>query len=384
MTGFQQDGNCVRISVTGQNGDEYEVATPYMIAADGHRSNVRETLGVETTGRGHLNTVRSVLFRAQLNEYMKGYQQFAIRQPGLEAFLTTYGDNRWVLMFTDDVDRTEDEQKAAIRKAVGIDDLDFEIVTTGRWELKANIANTFQTGRVFLAGDAAHTLPPTRGGYGANTGIHDVHNLTWKLAAVLKGACRPEIVDTYSTERRPVAWLRHQQTFARPDYAQYRQPSDDETAIYEDSAIELGQIYTSDLVSDDEPESPLEPLARPPDQWRGRPGTRAPYKMLKTSSGDEQSSLQLFGRDWVLITEEECWTDIASKACAGTKVKINCTIIDGKNGPSNDGTFCSALGLEEGGASLVRPDGHVAWRSRTWSENGEESLRSYIAKVAAK
>jgi putative polyketide hydroxylase len=164
MTGFQQDENSVRISATTHNGDEYEITTPYMIAADGHRSNVRETLGIETTGRGYLNTVRSVLFRAHLNEYMKGYQQFAIRQPRLEAFLTTYGDDRWVLMFTDDVERTEDEQKAAIRKAVGIEDLDFEIITTGRWELKANIASTFQAGRVFLAGDAAHTLPPTRGG----------------------------------------------------------------------------------------------------------------------------------------------------------------------------------------------------------------------------
>ena len=181
MIGFQQDGSGVSVSVATEDGDEYIIRAQFMIAADGHRSQVRETLGIETSGRGHLNTVRSVLFTALLDEYKQGYQQFVIRKPGLEAFLTTYGDGRWVLMFTDDVDRTEQEQHIAIRSAVGKDDLDFNIITTGRWELKGAVADSYQVERVFLAGDAAHTLPPTRGGYGANTGIHDVHNLAWKL-----------------------------------------------------------------------------------------------------------------------------------------------------------------------------------------------------------
>ncbi len=70
-------------------------------------------------------------------------------------------------------------------------DLDIELLTTGRWELAALIADRFSAGRVFLAGDAAHQLPPNRGGYGANTGIEDADNLAWKLAAVVSGQSRP-------------------------------------------------------------------------------------------------------------------------------------------------------------------------------------------------
>lgn len=383
MTEFLQKSDGVEVSVTGIDGKRYQLRAPYMIAADGHHSYVREALGITTSGRGYLNTVRSVLFWASLDEYKKGYQQFVVRQPGLEAFLTTYGDNRWVLMFTDDIERTQDEQSNAIRQAVGVPDLKFEIITSGRWELKANIDDTFQAERVFVAGDAAHTLPPTRGGYGANTGIHDVHNLAWKLAAVLKRVCRSEILDTYSTERQPVAWLRHQQTFARPDYAQYRQPSDDETNIYEDSAIELGQIYVSDIIFDDEKDNPVEPLARPPEQWRGRPGTRAPYKILQAKMGEQRSSLHLFGREWVLITEDQRWQNAISKISTDHKLKIRCIVINGESAYSDDGSFCQELGLEQGGASLVRPDGYIAWRSKGWSTNGEKSLCDFIATIAA-
>ena len=93
-----------------------------------------------------------------------------------------------------------------------------ELIATGRWELAALIADRFSGRRVFLAGDAAHQLPPNRGGYGANTGIEDADNLAWKLAAVTSGQFSPELLDTYDTERRPIAWLRHDQIFARADY----------------------------------------------------------------------------------------------------------------------------------------------------------------------
>ena len=163
MTGFKQDNSGVEVAALAESGKQYYIRASFMIAADGHRSQVRETLSIGTSGRGYLNTVGSVLFHALLDDYSKDHHQFVIRQPGLEAFLTTYGDNRWVLMFTDNMQRTEDEQKQAIRNAVGKQGLEFNIITTGQWELKAVIADTFQVGRVFLAGDAAHTLPPTRG-----------------------------------------------------------------------------------------------------------------------------------------------------------------------------------------------------------------------------
>src|SRR5262249_10357888 len=155
-----------------------------------------------------------------------GIGQFSIEQPGLSAFLTTYADGRWLLMFSDDVERDDETLKALIPRALGRSDLPIEIITTGRWEISALIADRFASGRVFLAGDAAHTLPPNRGGYGANTGIEDAHNLAWKLASVLSGASAPRLLDTYDAERRPIAWLRHQQIFARSDFKQFAAPGD--------------------------------------------------------------------------------------------------------------------------------------------------------------
>src|SRR5581483_7891068 len=74
------------------------------------------------------------------------------------------------------------------------------------WESAARVADSYQQGRVLLAGDAAHVMPPT-GAFGANTGIADAHNLAWKLAYVLKGMAHPDLLATYQTERQPVAHL---------------------------------------------------------------------------------------------------------------------------------------------------------------------------------
>ncbi len=168
-----------------------------------------------------------------------------IEQPDLQAFLTTYSDGRWVLMLGDDIERNEDEQIRVVQRALGRADIPIELLTTGRWELSALIADRFSDGRIFLAGDAAHQLPPNRGGFGANTGIDELHNLSWKLAAVLSEKSAPLLLDTYDAERRPIADLRHDQLFARADDKAYlTTPKSDvpvlDDAAIEDAAIELG------------------------------------------------------------------------------------------------------------------------------------------------
>eukprot|EP01037_Dinobryon_pediforme_P037101 gene37101-44400_t len=186
-------------------------------------------------------------------------------------------------MFDDDREKDSMEVSSLVQRAIG-KETDVEIITTGRWELSALIAEYFSSGRVFLAGDAAHVLPPTRGGFGANTGIEDVHNLAWKLRAVLSGQSSPTLLASYSEERQPVAWLRHQQTFARPDYAKWAGGETDGQTIpiLDDIALELGNRYRSSavLLSKEEKkeyDGPNLPAARRPDEWQGLPGTRAPY-----------------------------------------------------------------------------------------------------------
>lgn len=338
---FEQDDEGVTAWLKEKSGREYTLRAAYMVACDGNRSAVREALGIARKGPGALQTMRSVLFSAPIDHYLeKKVHQFEIDRPDLQAFLTTYNDGRWVLMFKDDIERSEPQLVADIKKAIG-KDVPVELITTGRWDLTALVATQFSKGRVFLAGDAAHTLPPTRGGYGANTGIHDAHNLAWKLATVLRGEMGPSLLDTYDLERRPAAWTRLEQIFARPDYAKHARGFADRVAILDEAAIELGQLYrnlANDLTL---------PEAARPDEWKGQPGTRAPHVWIPDplDAARNVSTLDWFGRGWVLVTAGGDWV-----ADAGVHIV---------RAPDN---VREAFGLSPGGASLVRPDGIIAWR----------------------
>ena len=375
---FRQDADGVTARVRARDsGEETNIRARYMIACDGGDSPIREALNITRSGRGRLRFVRSVLFRADLNEYLaSGIAQWEIEQPDLKAFLTTYQDGRWVLMFTDDVERDPSTLDAAIRQAIGRDDLPIEIITTGRWELAALVADRFSSGRVFLAGDAAHQLPPTRGGYGANTGIHDAHNLAWKLAAVLSGCSSPALLDTYDAERRPVAWLRHQQIFARSDYAKDAQGWAKGEPIIDDDAMELGQIYRSTAVIGAGADLPE---ARRPDEWRGQPGTRAPHFPIEVE-GVPCSFLDLLQRGWLLVALDPAWRGIAKRVrTAGHAVEA---AIGGEDFvPQGDAEVKALLGIGATGASLIRPDGMVAWR--TCEADDAAGLLQALARTAS-
>lgn len=329
---------------------ESEIRARYLIAADGHRSPIREQLGIGRTGRGHMRVMRSVLFTAPLEQYLdRGIHQFQIESGDFRAFLTTYNDGRWVL-FLDEVERTDAELRAAIERAIGRTDVPIEILTTGRWELSALIADRFRERRVFLAGDAAHTLPPSRGGFGANTGIEDAHNLAWKLASVIAGVAGDVLLDTYDAERRAIAWLRHDQIFARQDY-NAEGAGHGAATIYPDPALELGQLYRSAAVSGAGPELP--PAARP-EEWQGQPGTRLPHVWLAPGL----STLDLVQRGWVVFSDDERW--------GPHTVRVD---------------LRAELGLERGGAVLVRPDGYIAWRSVRMVDDPRATVDRAIASM---
>ncbi len=329
LVSFEQDATGVVAMLRHRDGREYSLRADFLIAADGHASPIREALGIGRKGHGELQVVRSVLFRASLEQYLEaGISQFELDQPGLKGMLTTYRDGRWLLMFSDDEERDEATLRQRVVQAVGKPDLDFELITTGRWVLSALIADRFSSGRVFIAGDAAHTLPPARGGYGANTGIEDSFNLAWKLAAVLSGKSSRELLDTYDAERRPIAWLRHDQIFARRDYAKWATADEKTVAIIEDDAMELGQLYRSSAVLGAGEDLP--PALRP-EQWAGQPGTRAPHLWL-TNQGAQRSTLDLLQRDWVLVTEDNRWSEAAAQAGKQLGIALGCLNFSGAGG----------------------------------------------------
>jgi putative polyketide hydroxylase len=376
MTDFTQDDDGVSVALQPRDGSGYRLRARYVIAADGARSPTRDSLSISRSGYGLLSVQRSILFRAPIDHYLeRGIVQFEIEQPSLTAFLTTYSDGRWVLMLSDDVDRDPDQQRAVVRQAVGIPDLPVELLTSGRWELAALIADRFRADRVFLAGDAAHQLPPNRGGYGANTGIEDAHNLAWKLAAVLRGEAAPALLDTYDAERRPIAWLRHEQMFARADYKAHLEGPASDVEVIDDIAMELGQLYRSSAVLG---ASDALPPAQRPDQWAGQPGTRAPHLALRGADGQPASTLDLFQHGWVLLTQDDGWAGATESLGVGVAlVRLDASDV---LAPMR---FDEVYGIRPGGASLVRPDGYIAARWTEMPADPAAELTAALRQVAA-
>ena len=183
-----------------------------------------------------------------------------------------------------------------MREALGAPDLPIEIENVQRWNACAEWAAQLRHGRVFVAGDAAHNMPPT-GGFGGNTGVQDGHNLAWKLALVLGGTAGPELLSTYEAERRPVAELTVEQAYTR--YVLRLAPElgkENLQPIVPEATVELGYRYRSDAVlleadgDDAVVEDPHAPSARP--------GTRAPH-LVVNRDGAPISVLDLMGGGFV-------------------------------------------------------------------------------------
>lgn len=376
---FTQDAAGLTATLSDPERASYQLDAAYLIAADGNRSPIRETLGIARSGRGRLQTMHSALYRSHMPHWLRarlddarrdGIVQFAVQQPTVAGMLGEFPDGRGLMIFGDNVERDEPTTIAALRSAIGIDDLDIELIATGHWDVSALVADTFQHQRVFLAGDAAHTLPPNRGGYGANTGIDDAHNLAWKLAAVLQGQSTPNLLDTYDVERRPIAWLRLEQLFARPDH-HYGETSD--SPLIDDDAIEFGQLYRSTAVIGAGPELPP---ARLPSEWQGQPGTRAPHLWVE-HEGSTVSTLDLLQHDWTVISEDPRWRDASDKAgIAMIEIGSDVTLKD-------DNAFQAAFGIDHDGAALIRPDGYIAWRAINAPDDISAALSSAYAAVAS-
>jgi hypothetical protein len=236
------------------------------------------------------------------------------------------------------------------------------------------VARRFARGRIFLAGDAAHLMPPN-GGFGGNTGIHDAHNLAWKLAYVLKGLAAPSLLDSYDLERRPVAKFTVEQAYTR--YVTRTAPylgATDFQPLADDFNIELGHVYHSPAILADGEDDDV--VHADPHQTRGRPGTRAPHLWLARAEG-QISTLDLFGGAFVLLAAPQGATwcraaQAASKNFPG--LAIDSHLIGSPVLRDPAGQFAPAYGLSQDGAALVRPDGFVAWRSRALAGDPQRTL----------
>ena len=442
LTTLEQNGDHVIAHLLDRSADEQiTVRAQYLVGADGGKT-VGPALGIEMQGPAPFVNVISIHFAADLSEYIREDASIVrmVARPtvdggwirgGCIAMGPTRWDRHseeWRVSVTLPIGATHpaeyDDARAVadIRRQLDIPDLEVdEIKVISFWLLESVVADRYQVGRVFLAGDAAHRHSPM-GGLGLNTGIQDVHNLTWKLAAVIHGHAAPGLLDSYERERRPVGarnvqWAtfnfynhlaagsgfgmlpgapeEHNRAALEALFADTPDGENRRARLaeyywtarreFQQLDIEMGFDYADSpvVVADGSPPPPHDPLERSY-QPTTRPGHRLPHAWL-TAQHESLSTHQLLTPGhFLLLTGPggDPWCDAAQQCATEIGVPIDaykigehCELGD------RDGKWAALRGHDDDGAVLVRPDGHIAFRTPHRADNPTERISSALTIV---
>jgi 2,4-dichlorophenol 6-monooxygenase len=417
-------------------GEDYRVKADWVLACDAGRT-IGPRLGIELEGVRELQNEVSLHISADLSQWARDpdvlIRWIWIPERGAMAVLVPMGPDHWgpdseewvfhLNYNADDPSALDDEKVAQdMRDALGIGDHPVTVHKVSRWTLEGVVASRYKVGRVFVAGDAAHRHPPT-GGLGLTSAMHDVHNLCWKLAAVVHGQAGAELLETYEAERRPVDARNVQRSVenafnhmvigeklglmvsATPEanWAALRRLWNDEpedaahrrevrnalasqSMEFREHVVEYGYVYDSTAVVADG----SEPFATPDDirlyQPSTRPGHPLPHAWLEDDDGNRLSTLDLVrpGR-FLLIAGEDggAWREAARTLAQAEGLPVDAVCIGHLDGDYLD-ACCHWLRRREiaaDGAVLVRPDRFVAWRAMGADVDPQSTLREALVQV---
>lgn len=382
MSGETDEGGATITAENVPTGRTSVWRSTYAVGADGGAGLAARMADIAYDGPPGLALMLDTYFRADLSAFETMREVAGIlftRHEGYAgapySFLNTNGADRWLMLerIGAEVDErarppSEAETIDTLRAVLRQPNLDIRIINQAIWRLTRRIAARFREGPVFLAGDAAHRFPPT-GGLGLNSGIEDVHNLAWKLAFVLQGKAPARLLDSYDTERRPIANanadmalvnMARFQKFAEAAVSGNQDRLDfwlKDMANHTNSiGHNLGFAYKEGaLIPDGSTPPPPTPRTYTPTD---RPGARFPHLWLDPQR--TRSSLDLFDRDFVLVVGEPggAWASAAAEVSRQRGLPI---------GVHPVGEPARGIDMGPRGAALVRPDGVTAWRS-AWLE----------------
>jgi 2,4-dichlorophenol 6-monooxygenase len=394
-------------------GATYRVRARYVIAADGGRTCAR-LLGVGVTGSRALMDVVNLHFSADLSAYadpeaLLTYFICPAGQGSFAAALLALGPDKWgsespqwsLSMAHRIGDPAAEDAETLVRRAkelIGLPELEMVVHAIGHWQFEGVVAERFRVGPVFLAGDAAHRHPPT-GGLGLNTAIGDIANLTWKIAAVLDGSAGESLLDTYEQERLPVAARnvehslrnagRHRPVAAAlgltagvseeqgwaeigvwaSDTAEgLRRRASAARAVegnsedYGQLNIEAGFAYESGAVIGDGTPLPAGYDSAIAFEPTARPGHHVPHVWLSLDAVRVSTSDLIAPVGMTLFIDAARAPVWRAAAAAVTTVPLTVVEVGGVFADPT-GEWARIRGTGEGGALLVRPDRHVAWRT---------------------
>jgi putative polyketide hydroxylase len=407
LTELRQDSQGVTATIVDHRSEQkQQVGAKYVIGADGAHSRVRELLGIGMVGSAIPGFAVNVLFRADLTPWVEGrsINLCIVGNPEARGVLARLPQpNLWYFQAShlppespSPADCTPERCREVLRKAIGVEDLEVEFIRAAPWSSAARYAERYVEGRVFLAGDAAHEMPVT-GGFAMNTGIQDAHNLTWKMAAVIKGIAEHSLLESYASEREPVGrWVVDQtlrnllslraatqakgggsgSTESRPSGPSAR------PEFFNELGLIFGATYESSAIVPDG--SPEPKLSNPVTEYRptARPGSRAPH-MWFLKDGQRVSTTDLLGPFMLLLTGEdgELWR-AAAKEIAMSPGILRAFAVGRKGDLVDEETsWPEAFAVETHGAVLIRPDGYVSWRSRTIVTDPLQELSGALNRI---
>jgi 2,4-dichlorophenol 6-monooxygenase len=415
----EEDGSLVCSRVRDlETGRSCEMRSRYLIAADGAGSPVRKSLGIDVVGPSRIQSFVMIHFSANLRPIVGDPPGvlFFVCEPatGGGGFVIHDLDREAVYMHPFDPDQEsvesydEERCEALVREALDDPGLAFGIENISSWAMTAQVAERYRQGRSFLVGDAAHRFPPT-GGLGLNTGVQDAHNLAWKLAAVVQGRAPESLLDTYDRERRPVAQTNADQSLAnamrlfqvaqaigltgdpegdsgRLD-ATLAEPGGPErvaSAIanqaehFDMPGLQLGFGYEEGALVRSPSDTP------PPFDVRsftpsGCPGHRLPHGWL----GDPAAGRSLLdavplGR-FLLVAGPDgaAWIEAARQTVVAP---LSALLLTPEEAPDLE-RWLTEAGITAGGALLVRPDQHVAWRAPSAVPDPTQAIADVLRAV---
>lgn len=398
LISFQRGVECRSLQEV-ENGVEAELVTlgddvkseetfDYVIAADGAGSRIRQALEIEMEGPEALASYLMIHFTADLTSLTEGRRGvlYFLFEPGVDGALIAYDHAKtWVLMhpYNPELENLEDYDSARclelIARAVGTELPETHVENVSPWVMSAQVAAEYRKGRVFLAGDAAHRIPPA-GGLGLNSGIGDVQNLVWKLSAVMRGQAGEGLLDTYQDERQPVARTNNEQSMnnaakifdliialhgLEPDktaerfaavkanpcgFPELAEAVAAQRPHFDSFDLQIGYRYASEAIKNPASIPEIVDVSNYQPSWDA--GAHFPHRWVQVDGKTVPIQNTISARRFTLLLGPEA---SAETRCDVSMVRFGTDFKD-------DSEWQNVTDLPNSGALLIRPDGHIAAR----------------------
>ncbi|WP_397532330.1 FAD-dependent oxidoreductase [Roseateles sp.] len=380
LLALEQGADGVQLQVETPDG-RFSMQAAWVIACDGASSDTRKMVGAEFTGQAFQDRflIADVVMKAEFPTE-RWFWFDPPFHPGQSVLLHKQCDNVWRIDFqlgweADPVEEKKPERVIPRIQAMLGQDVEFELEWVSVYQFACRRIDKFRHGRVIFAGDAAHQVSPF-GARGANSGVQDVDNLAWKLAAVLAGQAPESLLDTYHEERALAADDNLRNSTRSTDFIT---PKSRSSLRLRNAVLELArsEAFARPLVNSGRLSTPTHYLGcslntLDADAFIGRmlPGTPCADAPVQIAGADAWLLNQL-GRGFTLLAFGPGARPVALGGISAELLEVGRDLLDA------EGVLSERYDAQPGTVYLIRPDQYVAARWRRFDEN---AVRAALAR----